>query len=598
MRFLIPTTVVDGDSLNITGLFADRYFIPSYQRDFAWGSKQMSQLWNDLADHYRRIAPQEAIVNPEGYFLGALVTIKEQGQIELQLVDGQQRLTALSIIAIVLHEAVARFAIQHPQAPALLHALKSCFVRYSGGGFESLLVYSDTVTNQAFHDLCVTSTNRHKRRKLWLALPKTSQKQSAPHASIFGAFNSSYERLYSFIRKCKPGLRAQRLISFAQLFLECIVLLRIKATSYESAYAIFESLNDRGLKLSQADLVKNELLKVSAPADRDDVIQYWTDAKQNLSDTPVVVSELIHYSCLHRFGEAKAQVLFAFVKQKLASGVSAKGFAQGLEEDARALEQLVVQRSANWTKSTLSMLDDLTKVLAVKFSYPMLLAMYKRLQASPADFERGVRLLMNFVFRFVKVGRGSPERLAVVAAKVGNHGRNLGLTNDEFLQEVSREFILESPDKIFSKEFEEYSEANTKQAYFTVYYIERHLLNGTIPLDHGKESNLEHIMPKEPKISDWPIAHNLKANDAALYANYLWRIGNLLPLPESVNKSIKNKNIQYKMNGGIQNYGTCSLISPLKIGQYLKQGAWIEESIDDRQRELAALAPTVWSLHP
>lgn len=185
----------------------------------------------------------------------------------------------------------------------------------------------------------------------------------------------------------------------------------------------------------------------------------------------------------------------------------------------------------------------------------------------------------------------------MTAAKVGAHSRNAGLSIDQYLQEVSREFLLESPDKIFSKEFEEYSEANTKQAYFTVYYIERHLLNGTIPLDHGKESNLEHIMPKDPKVGDWPIAHSLKATNASLYADYLWRIGNLLPLPESVNKSIKNKNIQHKMNGGTQNYGTCNLTSPSMLGQYLKQGAWVEDSIDDRQRALAALAPTVWSLH-
>jgi hypothetical protein len=598
MKFLNPKAVVDGDSLNVAGLFGERYIIPSYQRDFAWGSKQISQLWQDLIDHYRRIAPQDTISNAEGYFLGALVTIKEQGQSELQIVDGQQRLTTLSIIAIVLHEVVDKFVRKHSQAAAILHALKSCFVRYSAGGFESLLVYSDPGTNQAFQDFCVNSTSRLQRRDLWKALPKRSQKQSSPHASIFNAFNSSYVKLYLFMRKCKPAAREQRLISFAQLFLECIVLLRIKATSYESAYAIFESLNDRGLKLSQADLVKNELLKVSMPSERDEVIQFWTDAKQNLSDTPVAISELVHYSCLHRFGEAKANTLFAFVKRKLAGGLSGRDFTRGLEEDTRALEQLVVQRSANWSKDTLTMLDDLTKVLAVKFSYPMLLAVHSRLQATPADFEKGVRLIMNFVFRFVKVGNGSPERLAVVAAKVGNHGRNPGLTNGQFLSEVAREFRSESADKIFSKEFEDYSEANTKQAYFTVYYIERYLLNGTIPLDHGKESNLEHIMPKDPKMVDWPSAFNLKTSDPALFANYLWRIGNLVPLPESINKSVKNKKIAHKLSGGSQNYETCNLVSPKSLESYLKQGAWTEESIDERQRDLAALAPKVWSLQP
>lgn len=599
MAFLNPKAVVDGQSMNVVQLLPSQYLIPNYQRDFAWGPKQITQLWADLVDHYRRVAPADSLTKPEGYFLGAMVTIEEAGTPELQVVDGQQRLTTLSILVIVLHEALGGYAAKHPQAGAIQYALKNCWVRYDGGSLLPFLGFSDPDTNQAFLDLCVKTTTRQARRGLWSGLPKKHQKTTSPYFALFSAFGVTYQELFAFLRNAKPANRSHRLVSFAQMVLECLVLLRIKASSYESAYAIFESLNDRGLRLSQADLVKNELLKVAAPSDRDDVIESWTNAKQVLSDTPIILSELLHYSCLHRHGEAKAQALFSFVKARLSQGLSAKSFATDLQEDAEALEQLLVQRPATWTANTLMMLDDVTKVIAVKFSYPMLLAVHRRFKSAPQDFERSIRLLMNFLFRFMKVGGGSPEKLALIAGKIGAHCRNASFDSKQALAAMSADFLLEASDKQFTDEFAIYSEANTKQAYFTVYYLERFLLNGTMPLPHGAESNLEHIMPKTPTVVDWPAAHALKASDPGQFNNLVWRIGNLLPLPESINKSIKNKGIAHKLSGGTMNYASSSLKSPNSLKAYLTPaGEWKDSSIEHRQKDLATIAPQVWSLVP
>lgn len=599
MAFLNPKAVVDGESLNVLQLLPNQYLIPNYQRDFAWGPKQIKQLCSDLVDHYRRVAPADSLTNPEGYFLGAMVTIDEGGNSGLQVVDGQQRLTTLSILTIVLYEALGRYANKHPQTAAIQYALKNCWVRYDGGSLRPFLSFSDSDTNQAFVDFCVNTSARLGRRELWNALPKKHQKPTSPYSTLGAAFAVIYQAIFSFLRGAKRPSRDKRLVSFSQMVLECLVLLRINASSYESAYAIFESLNDRGLRLSQADLVKNELLKVASSTDRDDVIESWTNAKQILSDTPIVMSELLHYSCLHRHGEAKAQALFSFVKSRLNQGLSAKQFADELQVDAEAIEQLLIKRPAVWSQDTLMMLDDITKVIAVKFGYPMLLAVHRKFGSAPVDFERAVRLVMNLLFRFMKVGGGSPEKLALIAGKVGVHCRDSALSADMALAAISADFLLEASDKQFLDEFAIYSEANTKQAYFTVYYLERFLLNGTMPLPHGADSNLEHIMPKTPTVLDWPTAHALKASDPGAFSNLVWRIGNLLPLPESINKSIKNKGITHKMSGGVSNYASSSLKSPNSLGPYLTaSGEWRENSIEARQKYLSTLAPKVWSLVP
>jgi hypothetical protein len=79
-----------------------------------------------------------------------------------------------------------------------------------------------------------------------------------------------------------------RLISFIEFFFEFVVLLKIEANSYDSAYHIFESLNNRGIPLSQSDLIKNELLKnVLVPEEKNQVIDYWNSMKSVIEDTDI-----------------------------------------------------------------------------------------------------------------------------------------------------------------------------------------------------------------------------------------------------------------------------------------------------------------------
>lgn len=195
MSFLNPKAVVDGESLSISGLLPTHSLIPSYQRDFAWGSKQIVQLWDDFCNHFAWVAPAETITNAQGYFLGALVAVEGPSGNAIQIVDGQQRLTTLSIMAAVLHEAIDHYAEKHPNRSAIQHALKTCWLKYDNGSFVTWIEYSDQEMNLAFFEFCVNHDDRKSRREFWRKLPKKQQKKGSSYNGVNEAFLVGYRKI-------------------------------------------------------------------------------------------------------------------------------------------------------------------------------------------------------------------------------------------------------------------------------------------------------------------------------------------------------------------------------------------------------------------
>ncbi len=86
-------------SLTIKQLFGNTdalYQIPRYQRPYSWGDEQLEKLWDDLTESYE---------SESNYFLGSVITAKpEESSTYLDIVDGQQRLTTLTIMMCVYRD--------------------------------------------------------------------------------------------------------------------------------------------------------------------------------------------------------------------------------------------------------------------------------------------------------------------------------------------------------------------------------------------------------------------------------------------------------------------------------------------------------------
>jgi len=238
------------------------YVIPRYQREYTWGKIQWENLFDDLLE------------NEAGYFLGSIICINQTADAlavqSLELVDGQQRLTTISLLFAAIYETLVP-------------------------------------NNHDDEDILVERTNL--KRKLVLrtphdqmrVVPQIQNKNQEDYRGILSLvgvtahydmpLNAGNRRVVKAYRYFKTRLnemagdgtdRSARLISFVEK-LSRSSLVKIEVASHTDAYILFESLNDRGIPLTAVDLIKNKLL---AQIERDDAerVDYYFDQWRLLLD--------------------------------------------------------------------------------------------------------------------------------------------------------------------------------------------------------------------------------------------------------------------------------------------------------------------------
>ena len=234
------------------------------------------------------------------------------------------------------------------------------------------------------------------------------------------------------------------------------------------------------------------------------------------------------------------------------------------------------------------------EVFGVNMIYPALLASARRFGSEKKEFEKCVHTLMSFCFRHMKIGRGTVSTLTKHMVNVANL-----INSGQSLTAVRNELAAQSKDSEFIENFKEWTSYQAKLNFYVLWWLEEHLLSGSVPVEHGEYQNLEHIMPKVPTKKDWPIAYRLKQDDPERFKDLLWSIGNLLALPADVNKSIKNQGIEEKIGGNKgKNYKSVSLKLPSEIGEYVSdKDEWDAECVNIRHEYIADnYVVKVWKL--
>lgn len=221
----------------ILDIFCDKYLfrIPAYQRPYAWTTEQTSELLDDLAT-----ACGEAgdVADASPYFLGSIVLIKDQQKPEADVVDGQQRLTTLTILLSVLRD------LSDENIGRAIHA----YICQAGNPVEGTADVSRLTPRARDAEFFRTTIQAEGATA---ALPDPRQLRDARERAVENA---------AFLRErleaCGDDWR-RRLTSF--IARRCYLVI-VSASDQEAAFRIFSVLNSRGLDLTPADVLKAEII--------------------------------------------------------------------------------------------------------------------------------------------------------------------------------------------------------------------------------------------------------------------------------------------------------------------------------------------------
>ena len=231
---------IDGKGLSIRELLgAAKYQIDYYQREYRWQAKQMSELLEDLTgkflDSYDPSDERSAVEKYGHYFLGSIILSDRDGQ--KYIIDGQQRLTSLTLLLIFLHRSLQ--------------------------SDEDKKQLADLIFSQ-----------KYGKRSFNLDVPDRTPCMEALYAGESFDLSDPSESIanilarYEDIEEQFPNeLKQEALPYFSDWLIENVHLVEITAYSDEDAYTIFETMNDRGLSLTPTDMLKGYLLASIQDAD-------------------------------------------------------------------------------------------------------------------------------------------------------------------------------------------------------------------------------------------------------------------------------------------------------------------------------------------
>lgn len=544
----------------LLSLEEQQFHIPPYQRPYAWTSDQIDDLWDDL------------VANLDGgHFLGSLV-LSSEDELRPQVIDGQQRLTTLMLLLSVLREEA------HVRGlTTLVQKIDRRLTADDLAGGDDYFKFKTGRANwKVFRDVVLRGPT-DDQRKTSDDFDKSTRARNRPLLDNLARLKSHMATQLSIVTE-QPAWLEQ----FHKFLMERVELVVIEVKSLADAFLLFETLNDRGLQLSAADLLKSHLLgEVAKGASDDDVDAASTDWDVMLDDlgAQVDVSRFLRHYLLAWYPKVQKDDVFGLFKQLVtASGPMAVlhdlKIAAGHYGEFEAPEKLAHE-------PTRRVLADLQTLRAVTCYIALLPA---RRYLSELDFLDYARLAEVLTFRYSSVaGRGTNEieRKYHEAAKI--------LVESQGAQAAASRAVLLGAmpgAKEFKLAFERLSMGRHYLLRYTLAKIEHSLNSGAEKeLKTSDLVHIEHVMPKKLSTA-W---HKALGPDVARHAEYVNRWGNLSLFFAGYNIPASNKGFEEKKPYYEK--------SDVELTQRLCDWeAWGPVQIEERQRWLAERAETLWRL--
>ncbi len=536
---------------------SDNYLkVPIYQRSYTWEKSNVNDLLQDIKSSY-----------PNEYFIGTIVVnAKDDGYLEI--IDGQQRLATITIFFTAMRNLMQQNNNEKRATVIENEYLFKTDLRTEN--IEAKLTLNNNDNDFFIKEIIEKSTYNNI---------KTDRES---HTKILGALESVSEFVKNeYDLNSKSFEYLCDLIIFIKNDVKIII---VSVPDEANAFTIFETLNDRGLALSQTDLIKNYLFNKSGSrlSEAQEKWSKFTGAIE-AAESEDEILQYIRYHWSSKNGFTREKQLFKSVKDKIINKNQTLTLISEFEQDAQSYLAILNPQHSLWSDYSPNCKEYIStfRELRLTQNKPLLLAILK--QFDKKDIEKALRLVVSWSVRNLiaaTVGAGTLEHEFSNQAKLINEGN---IKNALDLKESIKNFI--PSDDQFKNSFEI---STVSKQYIARYYlseIEKSYrdTNEMGPLNNPEKVNLEHILPINYDIGSWP-----QFNEDA-HKSYYKRIGNLTLMDKIMNSKQKNEEFDLKK----EFYEKSEIVITKSLDEY---DQWTPEYIEQRQKDFAEKAVNVWSL--
>ncbi|MFN0123589.1 MAG: DUF262 domain-containing protein [Blastocatellia bacterium] len=545
------------------------YTVPPYQRDYSWKQEHWEDLWNDLLN---------IEASQEKHYMGTLV-LETGPRKHSRIIDGQQRMATLSILIIACIDYIHDLAARQVDSAANRERAAELERLYIGakdpGSLRVIPKLRLNINDDDFYQLNLSQRKapqggvrglRDSERLLWDCFQFFRRKVQAHFAHL-----ENGETVVQFV---------------SETITERLIFISVRVQDQLSAYTVFETLNARGLELTETDLLKNYLLSLTdrlSKSQMEPLLRQWTriTARVGVATFP----EFLRHHLNSRRVYVRQKQLFKTIKRDITTLDQVFELLDQLEADAAWFEALNDFSHPFWldypgAREHVRVLS----LFGVSQYTPLVLAARRSL-TSAGDILEILRYCAVISVRFNGVSRRSTYLLE----EIYNHVA-LGIHRSEIITLAEIRKALQPiyiPDEEFEGDFSTMRLRNRggagKRLRYFLARIERQL-SGADLSDETMTATVEHILPENPGETDWPTF----SRDA--HERSVERLGNFSLLERGLNnQQAGNASFALKQ----QVYALSQYQTSKELTDYPE---WTEGTIAHRQAALARAAKSIWSL--
>lgn len=553
----------------------NRYNIPRYQREYSWEKNEISEYFCDIL---KQLKFEDNMVKSDDYFIGSILLTGDynsSGKI-IDVVDGQQRLTTITIFLSALTDAFAKI-----QKVNLYNIVWEYIIGKDDDGKEYPILFNEIqylyfqyyIQRKEREDIEPSCEEEDRIKDAFTFFQSNLSEVNLRKAIITNNAEKNIDK-YSYEDLLK-GIRDQVLNSY---------VICIWTTETKYANEIFEILNAKGKQLTSVDLIKNNIFKILDEEIPDDPKLKWKDIKKNLNHEKgrIDFTTYFRHYWISKYKKVTQEKLYDdFIKTIDEDKEHYREFLNDLLAVSKTYMKIVNPRREDYDNrkeyfylvESLKSINNIFNITQARIAFLALYIAKDKQIITFKQFKTVVKYIEDFHFIYNAVctlranafeGIYSQFAIALNKSKDGNEAQKaIELLHNRLLSLYPEYETFEA--KFTKINYSKSYSNNNVFAKYIVNRIDKYYGNREISRDDG---SVEHILSESK------------------YEDYSLNIGNLILLEISINGSCENMSYEQKMleyaksnYEGVKEY----------LNQYAEYKNWGEEEIQNRAKKLASI---------